>query len=247
VYTIAGTVASWEQHAWTRILEAGEGAALSHEAAAYVLGLVDDPPARIDVTIPYERSRSGVHRARTFSRSDIKLERGMPVTRVPRTIVDVAGVLPRERLESVVDRALLRGLVSIPSARVYISSHGLRNARGMKTLTAVLNDREGGVPETELERAFEQVLRRFTLPMPSRQIHVGRKRVDFIYEEQRVWIEVNGRRDHGRRAVFEDDHARHNEIALALKDFLHLRFTWTQVTKRRAYVAETVARALTVR
>lgn len=36
VYGIAKTVDSWERRAWLRVLEAGEGAALSHEAAAYV-------------------------------------------------------------------------------------------------------------------------------------------------------------------------------------------------------------------
>jgi very-short-patch-repair endonuclease len=111
----------------------------------------------------------------------------------------------------------------------------------------LLDDREGGVPETELERALERVLRSFGLPMPSRQIRVGGRRLDFIYDQQRVWVDVNGRKDHGKKAAFEEDHVRHNEIALELKEFLHLRFTWTQVTKRQRYVADAVERALDAR
>lgn len=244
VYAIAGTVDSWERRAWVRVLAAGEGAALCDEAAAYAHGLLDEVPARIGVVVPYARRGRDTHRAKNFTRADVKLKKGLPVTCVPRTIVGLAGVLPREWLEAVVDTALLRGLITIDSQRAYIESRGLRNARGMKVLNEVLDDREGGVPETELERAFERVLRRFGLPMPDRQFRVAARRVDFIYREQHLWIEVNGRRDHGKKAVFEDDHVRHNEIALELKDFLHLRFTWTQVTKQAPYVAEALERAL---
>ena len=168
----------------------------------------------------------------------------MPVTCIARTIVDLAGALSRARLEDVLDRALLRGLVSIPSLRAYIASRRLGNLRGVATLQRLLDDRERGVPETELERAFERVLRRFGLPMPDRQVPVATRRVDFIYDNERLWVEVNGRKEHGKKAVFEKDHVRHNEIALELADFLHLRFTWTQVTTRQAYVAEAVERAL---
>ncbi len=244
VYAIGGTVDSWERRACVRVLESGDAAALSHEAAAYMHRLVDEPPTQTDVTVPHGRVRRKTHRARNFTRADIKLQQGIPVTCVARTIVDLAGVLPRERLEDVLDRALLRGLTSIPSLRSYIASRHLSRERGVGVLQRLLDDREGGIPETELERAFERVLQRFGLPMPNRQIPVATRRVDFIYEEQRLWVEVNGRKDHGKKAVFEDDHVRHNEIALALADFLHLRFTWHQVTKRPAYVANAVGRAL---
>ncbi len=137
--------------------------------------------------------------------------------------------------------------MSIESQRGYTKSRRLTNARGVKVLNEILDDRESGVPESELERAFERVLRRFAIPMPDRQLIVGKRRVDYIYSEQKLWIEVNGRRDHGSKAVFEDDHLRHNEIALELSDHLHLRFTWTQVTKNQAYVAQAVESGLTRR
>ena len=61
VYAIAGTVDSWERWAWVRVLEAGDGAALSHDAAGYKHALIDDPPRLIDVTAPVERKRKGTH------------------------------------------------------------------------------------------------------------------------------------------------------------------------------------------
>jgi very-short-patch-repair endonuclease len=247
VYAVAGSVASWERQAIARVLEAGDGAALSHEAAAYAHRLVDQPPARIDVTVPHGRVRSNAHRARNFTRADVRMREGIAVTCVARTIVDVAGVFVRRRLEDVVDRALLRGLITVPSQRAYIAGRGLGRRRSVATLQRVLDDREGGVPATELERAFERLLRRSKIPLPDRQIRVGKRRVDFIYQRERLWIEVNGRKDHGKKAVFEDDHVRHNEIALELVDFLHLRFTWDQVTKHKRYVAETVSSALGAR
>jgi very-short-patch-repair endonuclease len=209
--------------------------------------LIDEPPTRIDVTVPHDQPRRGTRRARHFTRADVKLRGGIPVTCVARTLVDLAGVVPRERLEDVLDRALLRGLVSIPSIRRYIRSRQLAHERGVGVLQRLLDDREGGIPGSQLERAFERVLRRYCLPAPERQIEVGRYRVDFLYQRQRVWVEVNGRKDHGRKTVFEADHVRHNDIALELNGFLHLRFTWTQVTKQQRYVADAVDRALTVR
>lgn len=131
------------------------------------------------------------------------------------------------------DRALLGGLVSIESQRACIKSRSLTNARGMKGLDEILDDREGGVPETELERAFERVLRRFQIARPDRQVKVGARRVDYLYADAKLWVEVSGRKDHGREPVFENDHFRHNEIALELTDYVHLRFTFNQVTKEQ--------------
>jgi very-short-patch-repair endonuclease len=245
VYAIGGSTATWHQSAMAFTLLAGEGAALSHLAAAFLHGLIGKAPKQLDAIVPHtRRPRCGVTRGRGFASRDIRHRLAIPVTCVERTIVDLAARLTVERLEAVVDTAFVKGLTTADVLRRYIRERGLTRLRGVGRLRRLLDDRENGVPESELERRFERLVGKFRLPAPDRQVRVGRRRVDFMYETFKVIVELDGRASHERRADFEDDRVRQNEIALALKDYVLLAFTWEQVTIHPEYVAQTVQAAL---
>ncbi|MEX2394311.1 MAG: type IV toxin-antitoxin system AbiEi family antitoxin domain-containing protein, partial [Actinomycetota bacterium] len=243
VYVIAGSQDTWERRAMVAALDAGAGAAVSHRAAAYLHGLLDAPPP-VSVIVPNGRRHGRAMRAKNFTRSDVRLKGEIPTTCVPRTIVDIAGELARERFEDVVDRSLVRGLATIESLRRYVAARGLGNLRGAGLLREILDDRERGIPESELERLFERVLEGGGVRLPDRQHRVGDRRVDFIYHEEKVVIEVDGRRDRSTRKRFDDDRARRNEISLALPDYVPLQFTWTHLKEEPERVIDTVKRAL---
>ena len=105
--------------------------------------------------------------------------------------------------------------------------------------------------ESELERMFSRnVIRRHALPAPCFQygITIGSTtsyRIDFCYPDTKLAIEVLGWRFHAGKRAWERDLNRHN--VLVESGWLILYFTWSDITKRPAFVAEQVARSLVAR
>jgi hypothetical protein len=84
------------------VLACGDGAVLSHHAAAHLLRLLRGAPPRPEVTVPSiaGRSRKGivVHRVRTLPAADTRIVHFIRVTSVPRTLLDLAPLLAPEPL-----------------------------------------------------------------------------------------------------------------------------------------------------
>ncbi len=69
--------------------------------------------------------------------------------------------------------------------------------------------------------------------------------VDFIWPAAKLVVEVDGYASHGTRSAFERD--RDRDSALAARGYTVLRFTWRDVTRRPAVVAERVRQVLDAR
>lgn len=244
VYVVIGTPKTWEQRASVTRLAYGEEAAVGGFAAGFVLGLVDERPDRIDIVIRHDMRREGasVRRAVCLDIRDVRTVKGLRVTCPARTLVDLAATLPDRALAAAVDTALLSGLTTIVVVRRYIRDRNLQRRRGVRRLIKLLDDREFGVPESELERRFLELIEEYRLPAPERQVRVGPHRVDFMYEAARIVVEVDGRATHGTAEAFEADPVRQNEIVIARLGPLH--FTWKRIIEDPDYVADTLWRAL---
>jgi len=102
-------------------------------------------------------------------------------------------------------------------------------------------------PTTILESKLVRLLRSGELPVafPQHRFHEkGRvvARVDFVYPEQRVVIEVDGTRWHsGRRARVKDAE---RDNFLNLRGWTVLRFTWFDLIERPEYVLDQIRCAL---
>jgi hypothetical protein len=86
----------------------GCGAALSHRAVAALWKL--RPRSHLEVTVPsWRRARPGIviHHAE-LPTDEVTTEDGIPLTMVPRTLLDLAAVLPRNQLERAVNEAEVR-------------------------------------------------------------------------------------------------------------------------------------------
>ncbi len=247
ICVVAGTPDTWERRAWIALLACGDEAVLSHRAAGYVHGLLESKPRRIDITM-WHRTRNGhveglpIHRAVRLEAADRRTVKGFPVTSPARTLVDLASELPDRALARTVDKALLLGITTIRVVRRYVRDRRLQRRPGVGRLLRLLDDREFGVPESELERRTLELIAEYRLPAPGRQQRVGRHRVDFAYMDQRVLVEVDGRATHGTAEAFEHDPRRQN--ALVLEGWTVLRFTWKQITQDPDYVADTMRSAL---
>lgn len=246
VYVSAGTPVTWHVRVLAACLSAGPGAAASHRTAGVCLGLLDARTTTIEVTVPHARHRADlgervVHRARSFGRGDVRRVDGIPVTCPERTIVDLAGILGAEQLEAVIDVALRRRIVSSKRLRRYMCDRQLESRRGTGRLRRLLDDRERGVPEGQLERQFLRLLDRYGLPHPARQHRVGRYRIDFAYPDQRVAIELDDYGSHSGLARLKSDRRRQN--VLVLEDWRVIRFTWDDVTREPDGVRRTLIRS----
>jgi very-short-patch-repair endonuclease len=186
------------------VLACGPGALLSHASAAALHGIRSSAAARIDVTVrrPYSISRPGlrVHRSPELSATDVTVIEGIPVTSVPRTLLDLATFLSQPQLERACEQAVLEGLFDLNAISELLSrSHG---RPGIRNLRAVLarGDLGENVPASGLERRFRDLCEQAGLPAPeiNRHLLLGDTfhKVDFVWRAQRVVIEVDGDRYH---------------------------------------------------
>jgi very-short-patch-repair endonuclease len=248
IYEVTGSSPCWQRDAMVAVLGAGPAAVASGETAGLIHGVLRDVPSVIDVTVPWDKHprqspRRRTHRTRALRRSDVSRVGRIPVTSTARTLLDLAGILTDERLEAALDAALMSRRTSIAAMRRYLKVCG--RTRNVARLTRLLDDREFGIPESELERVFERLIKHERLPVPVRQRPVSRFRVDYAYVELNIVIEVDGSATRSTKAQLQRDRRRQNEIVL--EQHLIVRFTWDDVTKDGPYVVETIRRAIDAR
>jgi predicted transcriptional regulator of viral defense system len=108
VYAVGHTVLRREGRWLAAVLACGEGAVLSHRSAAAHWGLLQSNATRIDVTTPRTRAANAmirVHRSRSLDARDATAHRGIPITSVARTLLDLAATIRAEHLERALAQA----------------------------------------------------------------------------------------------------------------------------------------------
>ena len=95
VYRVGHRAPSVEATYLAAVRACGDGAVLSGRAAGHLLGLLRGRPPRPEVTTLLSRRPEGVRirRTRGFHAEDVTVWRGVPITSVARTLVDLAAVL----------------------------------------------------------------------------------------------------------------------------------------------------------
>jgi predicted transcriptional regulator of viral defense system len=112
VYAVGHRVLSREGRWMAAVLGGGDRAVLSHRSAAALWCLRPTGRTRIEVTVPrWRRKRAGVqvHVAR-LPGDEVTVVRGIPVTTVSRTLLDLASVLDRRQMERACNEAEVREL-----------------------------------------------------------------------------------------------------------------------------------------
>jgi very-short-patch-repair endonuclease len=214
------------QGRWLAAALAVPGAVLSHRTAAAIWRLAINEYATPELTTTREaRSRPGLilHRSRTLTPKDVMRWHGTGVTRIERTLVDLADVLNHDELIRVTD-ALPR--IDKPRLAETLARAGPRKAH--TALQPLLDD--GPRTRSELERAFLAMARRHGLPQPQCNVRVEGLLVDAYWPEHRLVVECDSRRWHGSWAARRNDHAR--DARLQLARLVVLRMTWTEVRHR---------------
>ena len=217
------------------VLASHRSAAALHSIDGYGLG-------RIEVLVP---AGTGlvldgitVHESAQMDLTRPVVRQGVPVTGLDRTILDLAGVVTRKRLDRTID-AVLRDRQLRPSdLYAVLASHARRGRNGCAALRAALDDRLGddAVPLSEWSRMVECLLVEHGFPRPRLEYRICRAdgsliaQVDLAYPDRRVAIELDSVRWHHNRRSFVEDRRRRNRTMLAGWDVLS--FTWDDYINR---------------
>jgi very-short-patch-repair endonuclease len=244
VYRLPGYPDSWEQQLTVAVLDAGEDAVVSHRAAALLWGLDGVRGRPVEATVPRGRRRfrnAIVHETRPFAANEVDVRRGIPVTSVAMTLVQLGAVVPDVIVEQAYESARRAGLVEEADVLKLLEC---RRA-GVKVMTRVLARRSPSAVPTDstLETRFAQLVRRARVPVPVRQYEGTGYRIDFAWPTQRVAVELDGLAFHDGRDAQRRDRERQNRVVL--DGWRVLRFTWHDVTRRSARVVAAIERALT--
>lgn len=246
VYCLAGSVLSHRGRWLAAVLAAGCGAALSHLDAAALWRLIPpsaDGPVHVSVpSVGGRRRRQGivVHRCRTLPADELTAHDSIPVTTAARTVLDLATLVSRRRLERAIDEAEYLRLCTAEDLRALAERH--RGRAGTALLAEVLGGRTGSTrTRSELEERFLGLCRDHSLPQPQVNAQLLGLTVDFFWPPG-VVVEVDGGQAHRTRRAFQDD--RDRDSLLAAHGHRVIRFTWWDVERRPLVVADRVRRVL---
>ena len=239
VYAVGHRALCTEGRLLAAILYAGPGAALSHTSAASWWKLVPYLPDTTDVASPIQRrSLDGVrvHRAKDIERV---MHRGLPVTRVARTLLDFASVASLERVRKAVAEADYLRLLDLGTLDATMGVGRAGSAKLRRALS--LHRHEYARTLSPAEDLLLDLCRRHRIPFPEVNVRIGPHKVDALWREQRLVVEVDGGDGHGTRAQMQRD--RERDLALRAAGYSVRRYSGLQMTRRRAAVATDIRRA----
>ncbi len=222
VYAVGHPALSQEGRWMAAVLTAGPRAALSHLAAAALWGLIEHAPRQVEVTRPGHTGRRGtavlIHHSRELGMAggDVTVRAGIPVTTVPRLLVDLAPRLGSSQLAGLIREATYHDLLDAAAVRAEVAQ--ARGRRGSARLKAALDGYLKGSSGSRsgLEERYVRAARRHGLPMPlvNHRVRVsgGSIEVDLVWPEQRLCVEVDGPA-HARAATRREDALRDQLLA----------------------------------
>ena len=244
VFTLGGPAAG--RQLIRASLEAVEKSVIADETAAHRHGLpirdigvlsIAAPKGHV-ATLPDEvRLRATRH----LPPCDLTTVDGFPVTTVERTICDLAATVPPKKTQHLIEWAITQRLMSSRSFVACARSFCRRGRKGsavVRLLSHELLD-EQPVPASVLEREGRRVFSadgtegfdmHFVPPWSDGVTGV----VDFAWPDERVIVELDGRRWHMTTKAMQADRRRDRQAAS--HQWVVLRFGWQEVMERPSQV-----------
>ena len=226
----------------------------SHRSAAALFGVDGYTLDRVEIVVPPGRSLAvagvTVHESTQMKLARRTERRGVPCTGLSRTVLDLAAVVSRKRLDRTID-AVLRDRQLRPSDLYgVLASHARRGRAGCGALRASLEARLGddAVPLSEWSRMVQDLLVEAGLGPPRLEYRICRAdgsliaQVDLAYPRHRLAIELDSVQYHLNRESFVSDPRRRNRLMVA--GWNVLTFTWDDYINRPGDLCATVAATL---
>lgn len=230
VYRVGHRAPSIEARYLAAVLACGDGALLGGRAAGHLLGIVKGRPPAPEVTTPAKRRVKGV-RVRRSSGVEATVWRGIPVTTVPRTLVDLAPYLSEDDLARACHEAGVRHHTTPAMVEAVLARRS--NSSGAAKLRAIMRG-DVRVTLSKLEKGFLTLLQSAGLVLPQTNRPAGGRRVDCRWREQRLTVELDSYRYHHSRHAWEQDRRREREARTRGDEFR--RYTYGDVFEHSAAV-----------
>ena len=204
VYAVGRRDLSFRGRFMAAVLACGEGAVLSHVAAAALHGFRQWGGRRIDVTVPHASPISlpgiRVHRHPGLAATDVTEVDRIPVTSVARALLGLATFQREPQLERACDQAATMRLIDMREVEDLLRrSRGQRGVRRFRNVLA-RGDLGENVPASGLEVRYRDLCAAAGLPKPeiNRYLLLGDEyhKVDFLWRKERVVIETDSERYH---------------------------------------------------
>jgi hypothetical protein len=197
VFAVAPVLEHDDWGRWKAATLTAPGRVLSHASAAAAWGFWSSRRGLETITRPGSggpRRHGGVLVFRSSRlEGDCELLRGIPITSVPRTLLDLAGRLSSRALARAVREAVRLQLTTIAALADCLGSH--RGRRGAGRLAGTLA-RYAGLP---LERARSgaevralEVLRAAGRPLPELNVRIAGEEADLSWPRLRLIVEIDG-------------------------------------------------------
>lgn len=227
------------------LMACGPHALLSHATAAWLWGVLDDQPKLVDLTVVGRRCRAKmglrIHGVARLDQRDIRRREGLWLTAPARTVVDLAARVTMHELERLVAELRIRRLIRDGELEAALERTG--SPAGSARMRAFLEaEGEPDITRSAAERRLRRLLRDAQLPQPRANARVAGYEVDFLWEEEKVIVELDGFQFHGHRRAFERD--RRKDRVLADAGFQVIRITWRQLIGEPLAIVAHIARAL---
>lgn len=232
---------------WAAVLRVGDGALLSHETAAELVGLCN-PGVAIHITVPAHRRVArcqGIVVHHSCRATMIRHPgRTPPQTRIEETVLDLTQTAAS--LDAAVGwLARACGTRRTTPDRLLGALGQRKKIRWRAELTEALTEVADGCHSVLEARYLRHVERAHRLPRGRRQTMrrtpAGRRYDDVRYDDHGVLVELDGRAAHPDGARWRD--MRRDNFAVVAGDRV-LRFGWSDVTAEPCAVAAQVVAAL---
>ncbi len=222
VYRLSGAPPVWLGDARASALACA--GLISHRAAARVWAIDGFDRAHIELTIDVDRrarldGRVRLHRSTQMHLAGRTERRAVPVTGAARTVLDLAAVLPRNRLHEAVDAVLRQRLLRWHDLLGVLVRHSRQGRDGCGKLRALLDERYGEArpPDSAFNRMVGQLLIDAGVGrlVFEHEIFDGTHfvaRVDLAFPSAKLAIELDSRRFHDNELSFVADRRRANRL-----------------------------------
>ena len=227
-------------------LACGDRAYVSHHSAARLHRLLplNAKPAPVHVTVcgrQISRPNIVVHRVASIERDEVMSLAGIPITTPARTILDLAASINTSELERLVAEAYAIHLTNRPQLLRVLERYPARP--GTPALRSILDARtKPALTHSKGERRMLALLRRAELPPPEVNVKLHGWKVDFLWADQRLIVELDGYAAHSSPSSFERD--RRKDADLVLRGYRVIRISWRQLRDRPEAVAARLGQAL---
>lgn len=252
VYSLGRPGDTVESHWMAGVLYAGEGSLLAGESAAQAWqmsqtcrGIDVMRPIGVRRTIrgcpPHQQSLFNFRRGAIES-GDFSWKGALPLMDPARLLIDLSSRVDDRRLRRYFIEAGRNDLLTADClSRMQRRSLKFRNRKTLSRLISLWDPRTGRI-RSILEGEFKLLCAEGKVRAPFMNHMIDRYEVDAVWPEERVIVELDGRKFHSdsEALMADSEKSRH----LRSLGYTVLRFTWNDVIMRPGWVLEQIERAL---